>query len=231
MRRPNIIASVAQSVDGRIATITGASRYISGPETTTLAHEIRDHAEGILVGIGTVLRDDPELSCRLPGGTSPVRIILDARLRMPVDSRIVETAGSIPTILCTSREALHTRAEAVRNLRDRGLEIIETPVEGGNLEIEPLLETLLDHGVGTLFVEGGSRVLASFLAARAIDTMLFVMAPIVVGEGTPVFSPEEAHTATGGASAQPFAGISLETMGLMTLGSDLVWEVSLGYGG
>jgi diaminohydroxyphosphoribosylaminopyrimidine deaminase/5-amino-6-(5-phosphoribosylamino)uracil reductase len=229
MRRPNVIASVAQSVDGRIATITGASRYISGPETTTLAHEIRDHAEGILVGIGTVLRDDPELSCRLPGGTSPARIILDARLRMPVDSRIVETAGSIPTVLCTAPEALRTRAEVVRNLRDRGLAVIETPVEGRNLLLEPLLETLLDRGVGTLFVEGGSRVLASFLAARAIDTMLFVMAPIVMGEGTPVFSPEETPAATERAMGQPFADISLETVGLMTLGNDLVWEVSLGY--
>ncbi len=231
MRRPNVIASVAQSVDGRIATITGASRYISGPETTTLAHEIRDHADGILVGIGTVLRDDPELTCRLPGGTSPVRIILDTRLRMPMDSRIVQTAASIPTILCTSPEALQTRAEAAAELYDRGLEIMETPAAAEKLLITPLLETLFARGTGTLFVEGGSRVLASFLAARAIDTMLFVMAPIVMGEGTPVFTPETAHAATGRASAQPFADIPLETMGLMTLGNDLVWEVRLGYDG
>ncbi|MFW5786505.1 MAG: RibD family protein [bacterium] len=230
MPRPNVIAGVAQSVDGRIATITGASRYISGPETTTLAHEIRDHADAILVGIGTVLQDDPELSCRIPGGTSPTRVIMDGRLRIPAQSRIVETAGSIATVLYTSPEAGGNHPERVRELTDRGVQVLETPARAGKLVIEALLESLFQEGVRTLFVEGGSRVLTSFLAARAIDTMLFVIAPLIMGAGTPVLAPNEDTSTTPRASAYPFGEITLETMGMAPMGRDLVWEVRVGYG-
>ncbi|NBC28933.1 MAG: hypothetical protein GVY29_02950 [Spirochaetes bacterium] len=226
MLQPTVIASFAQSADGRIATKTGASRSISGEQTTTLAHQLRDYADAILVGIGTVLRDDPELTCRIPGGTSPLRVILDAHLRLPTDGKIAKTAGAVPTIVCTTRSGVAANSERSAELIAQGITLRELPEaprrqrhcgpDAGStcIDIPALLSALAEMGVETLFIEGGSTVLARFLAARAIDTLIVVMAPILIGAGTPSFAPGVLPKET-----------VLQTQGMLRMGRDLVWEV------
>jgi hypothetical protein len=101
--RPYVTLAFAQSIDGRIATITGESQWISGEETLSLSQEIRAASDAILVGVGTVIRDDPRLTCRLPGSPSPLRVILDGRLRVPLSSTILRTASEYPTVVFTGR--------------------------------------------------------------------------------------------------------------------------------
>jgi len=212
---PTVIASFAQTADGQIATAGGASRSISGPETLTLAHRIRDYADAILVGIGTVLQDDPELSCRLPGGSSPERIILDAGLRTPLDSRIVATARGIRTTVYTAPGARDERPAHAAALEDAGLVLREIPADSGYLSIPALLGELGNTGMRSLFVEGGSHVLRSFLAARAIDRILCVTAPLLMGRGTPVFADPGVRQGSDGDLPEM---IRLESRGRVQLG-------------
>lgn len=223
---PMVIASFAQTADGQIATAAGASRSISGSETLTLAHRLRDYADGILVGIGTVLRDDPELSCRIPGGSSPERVILDAGLRMPLDSRIVTTSRSIPTTLVTALDAPEERADHATALERAGLRLKTLPVESGYISIPALLRELGGAGMRSLFVEGGSHVLTSFLAARAIDRILLVTAPLLMGRGIPAFAGPTGPE--GSVPAMP-ERLRLKRRGRLQLGRDMVWEVAVEY--
>jgi riboflavin-specific deaminase-like protein len=224
-----VIASFAQSADGRIATRTGASRSISGAETTHLAHRLRDYADAILVGIGTVLQDDPELTCRIPGGTSPIRVIIDTHLRLPPECTIARTAHQVPTIIFAARGEPTAHPERSAALAAAGITIHElpTPPRAGDngaprsgIDVAALLHALSEQNINTLFVEGGSRVLAGFLAAKAIHTMIVVMAPFLIGSGTPSFAP----------GVLPDE-VTLETTDMFQIGRDLVWEVTPRYGG
>jgi riboflavin biosynthesis pyrimidine reductase len=200
---PRITVSYAQSLDGRIATSTGDSRWISCPRTLTLAHRLRRDHEVILVGIGTVLRDDPELSCRLKGSTrSPVRIILDSRLRLPPESKILRTADTYRTIVYTlersaRREASDTAVVDIMTgsaaadgsagrarLEKAGIEICEVePDSRGRVSVVKVVEDLAKQGFRSIFVEGGAAVITSFLRSGLVHRMVVVTAPVIVGRG------------------------------------------------
>ena len=214
--RPRVLLSFAQSLDGRIATITGDSRWISGDETLTLAHELRRDNESILVGIGTVLRDDPLLSCRLADARSPVRIILDSSLRLPLDSQIVQTARSERTLVFCTRNADPARREA---LERAGVEVHPGDTEAPGMDLRKMLRIVGGLGISSVFVEGGSAVITSFLAARLVDRMVVVIAPLIIGRGTD--SVGELHTR---AMAD---ALRLRPISVRNLGQDLVWEMEL----
>lgn len=197
--------SYAQSVDGRIATTTGDSRWISCARTLTLAHRLRRDHEVILVGIGTVLRDDPELSCRLGGNSrSPVRVILDSNLRLPADSTIVRTSKTYRTIAYTlgqhsapeagtaavvdviKAEGKSAGAAADRRavLEQAGIEVCEVQAdEKGRVSVEHVVADLADRGFGSIFVEGGAQVITSFLRKGLVHRMVVVTAPVIIGRG------------------------------------------------
>lgn len=178
---PRVTVSYAQSLDGRIATATGDSRYISCPATLRLAQRLRRDNEAILVGIGTVLRDDPELSCRLRGCASPLRVVLDSRLRLPPDSTIARTAERLPTIVFCAQGTVEERRE---RLEKRGLRVIALPADGqGRLPPREVLAALGREGVASVFVEGGGRVITSFLKDGLVNRMVVVVAPLLIGEG------------------------------------------------
>jgi riboflavin-specific deaminase-like protein len=184
-----VTISYAQSLDGRIATVTGDSKWISGEATLTLAHELRGASQAILVGIGTVLRDDPELTCRLPNCKSPTRIILDGSLRLPLDSKIARTADKIPTIIIARINAPGREAA----LRDKHIRIIIIPDTATAEQSERLtpsaawLARVLDElsrlGLDRVFVEGGAGIITSFLQAGLVDRLIVVTAPIIIGRG------------------------------------------------
>ena len=132
MMRPYVILNAAMTLDGKIATKTGSSN-ISGDEDLKRVHEIRKQCDAIMVGIGTVLADDPMLNCRLYKDADPVRIICDSRLRIPLDSQIVKTAHEIPTIVACNGFWAEKNPQIVRKLEDAGIEIIATPCKSENM--------------------------------------------------------------------------------------------------
>ncbi len=173
--RPYVILSAAMSIDGKIATRTGASR-LSSKRDLARVHRLRGSADAILVGRNTVAQDDPMLTVRLARGKNPTRIVLDPRAAMPPSSRIGATANSIPTIVAVTETAPKSRAE---RLAKRGLEVI---VCGrSRIDLGKLLSILARKGIRKLVVEGGGTTNWHFLAEDLADEILVTIAPFVVG--------------------------------------------------
>jgi riboflavin-specific deaminase-like protein len=185
---PRVTLSYAQSLDGRIATATGDSRWISGPATLRLAHRLRARNQALLVGIGTVLRDDPRLTCRLPGrrARSPARVVLDSGLRLPPDSRLARGAGELPTLVFTVAGGSDDPARASRRaaLEALGVRVVEGRADAaGRVELRWALGRLAALGYASLFVEGGAGVITSFLRQHLVHRLLVVVAPLLIGTG------------------------------------------------
>ncbi|NNM67287.1 MAG: RibD family protein [Spirochaetales bacterium] len=176
---PYVTVSYAQSLDGRIATSEGDSQWIGGPESLRLAHELRRDHDGILVGVGTVLRDDPLLTCRIPDGRNPIRIILDSTLRTPVSSRILSTTDQSPVWLLHGSSASPERREILAGTGCRFFELNSGEGQG----VDRILSLLKKNGVKSLFVEGGGATITSFLTARAVDCLTVITAPLLIGKG------------------------------------------------
>ncbi|WP_296171882.1 bifunctional diaminohydroxyphosphoribosylaminopyrimidine deaminase/5-amino-6-(5-phosphoribosylamino)uracil reductase RibD [uncultured Brevundimonas sp.] len=172
--RPRVTLKLATSLDGRIATASGESQWITGPEARQQGHRLRATHDAILVGVETVLADDPELTVRLPdyAGTHPLRVVLDSRLRTPATAKV---AGGNTLILTTA--APHAIGQA---------EVVAVAAGDGRPAIAAVLETLTARGVTSLLIEGGGRVAASFLTAGAVDAIEWFRAPVLLGgEGRP----------------------------------------------
>jgi 3,4-dihydroxy 2-butanone 4-phosphate synthase/GTP cyclohydrolase II len=182
--RPYVAVKYAQSLDGRIATSTGDSKWISGPDERRLAHALRAASDAVLIGIGTVITDNPLLTVRDVAGASPRRVVLDSTLRIPDSAQILET-GAGTTVITTERSAARRRDE----LRDRGVRVEVVPSGPDGIEIRRALAVLRDGGTTSLLVEGGSHVITSMLSARIVDRLIVGIAPVVIGEGTPAVGP------------------------------------------
>lgn len=182
--RPAITVSYAQSLDGSIAALPGEPLRLSGARALGLTHRLRARHDAILVGIGTVLADDPRLNVRLAAGRSPTPVVLDSRLRLPGTARLLRGDGRRPALVATTRGA---SAAAVRRLRAQGAEVIRFAAEEGRVPLRRLLRALARRGVRRLLVEGGGRVLTSLFAARLADAVVVTVAPRLVG-GEPVLT-------------------------------------------
>ncbi len=173
--RPWVIAKWAQTLDGRVATRTGASQWITGPTARRRVHRMRARVDAVLVGLGTVLADDPMLTARgvrrLRRGAA--RVVLDTEGRLPDDAALVRTAGETPTIVVTASDRVYP--DGVRALRvGRGL---------GGVDLAGALTRLAEeHGVASVLVEAGPRVLGSFLEAGLVDEAFVHVAPMVLGD-------------------------------------------------
>lgn len=171
-----ITLKIATSLDGRIGTSSGESQWITGPEARVQGHRLRARHDAVLVGVETVLADDPRLTVRLPDGESgpdPLRVVLDSRLRTPSFARLA-VAG---TLILTTREPIAVgEAEVVRVAGD----------SANRPTIDAVLETLARRGVSSLMIEGGGRVAACFVAAGVVDAIEWFRAPILLGgDGRP----------------------------------------------
>ncbi|MCS6976926.1 MAG: bifunctional diaminohydroxyphosphoribosylaminopyrimidine deaminase/5-amino-6-(5-phosphoribosylamino)uracil reductase RibD [Gemmatales bacterium] len=176
--RPYVIAKWAMSLDGRIATATGDSRWISGEESRRKAHEVRGRVDGILVGIGTVLADDPLLTARPPGPRTACRIILDSCLRLPLTSRLVQTVREAPVLVFHEPQA---DAESKRRLEAAGCECLPLRQWGRREAIGLILDELGRRRFTNILVEGGAEVLGSFVETRQVDELMVFVAPMIVG--------------------------------------------------
>lgn len=177
--RPFVVLKAAMSLDGKIATANGLSQWITGPRARQEGHRLRNSYDAILVGINTVLTDNPSLTCRLPegGGRDPVRIILDSMARTPLGARVITQGSSAPTIVAVSEQAPGDR---VRALLAEGVRVVPVPGSGGRVNIEALL-SILSKEITSVLVEGGARVHASALEAGIADKVLWFVAPKIMG--------------------------------------------------
>lgn len=209
--RPLVTLKTATTLDGYIATRTGESRWITGAAARARGHLMRARHDAIMVGVGTVAADDPDLTCRLPGlaSASPVRIIADGRLRTPLTARLVRTARECPTWILTVSGAEPTRVKA---FSDCGVEVIEVAADAlGNPAAGAILAALGQRGLTRLLVEGGGRLAASLMAENLIDWLCWFRAPLAIGgDGRPAIA---AYGIDHLDLARRFQRISLEELG------------------
>ncbi|RLB07963.1 MAG: bifunctional diaminohydroxyphosphoribosylaminopyrimidine deaminase/5-amino-6-(5-phosphoribosylamino)uracil reductase RibD [Deltaproteobacteria bacterium] len=176
---PFVTIKYAQTLDGRIATSLGESRWISSENSRKLAHRLRAQHDAILVGIGTVLADDPSLTVRWTKGKDPLRIVLDSRLRIPLNAQVLLEEGD--TLVVTTDQ--YDR-EKFAEIKKKGKEIlIAQRDKKGWVELQPLLKTLIKKDVSSILVEGGRKVITSFLKDNLANRMVIITAPLILGEG------------------------------------------------
>lgn len=174
---PYVAAKYAMTADGKIATRTGASQWITGEEARAHVHRLRNRYRAIMVGSETVLRDDPQLTCRMPGGRNPIRVICDRRLRIPLDSNLCRTAGEVETIVASSRPDPQKK----RALEEKGVRVLDLPCKGDGLDLHALMADLATREVDGILVEGGSRLLASLFEERLAQKLYCYLAPKLFG--------------------------------------------------
>ncbi|MGH6932517.1 MAG: bifunctional diaminohydroxyphosphoribosylaminopyrimidine deaminase/5-amino-6-(5-phosphoribosylamino)uracil reductase RibD [Dongiaceae bacterium] len=179
--RPLVTVKIASSLDGRIATSSGESRWITGPEARARVHGLRACHDALMVGTGTALTDDPALTCRLPGlaDRSPVRIVLDRQLRLPLSHHLIKDAAQHRTWMFTSQQAADSRYAA---LAAQGVEIIDVAAdETGMLSLPEIVNVLGARGITRLLVEPGAKLAASLLRADLVDRLVCFRAPMMLG--------------------------------------------------
>ena len=202
--RPRVTLKLATSLDGRIATASGESQWITGETARLEGHRLRAAHDAILVGVETVLQDDPELTARLPGRAvdQPLRVVLDSRLRTPTTAKVV----SADTLILT---AIDPHPIGVADVR-------QVDAEDGRPTVPAVLDALAKAGVTSILIEGGGQVAASFLRAGAVDRLEWFRAPILLGsEGRPCVA---ALALAKLADAPKFRRLSVEAVG------DDLWE-------
>ncbi|MGI8826428.1 MAG: RibD family protein [Chloroflexota bacterium] len=178
--RPLVTVHYAQTLDGRIATRTGQSQWISCNATLELAHRLRAEHQAVMVGVGTVLADNPRLTVRMVPGSSPLRIVCDSTLRLPLEAHVL-TDGAARTILATTPRAPSERCRAVSGL---GAEVIIVSQDTqGLVDMPELLLRLVKLGISSVLIEGGSRLVTSALRRRLIDRLVVCIAPKIMGAG------------------------------------------------
>ena len=183
-RRPFIQLKLALGSDDLIPAGTGANpTWITGPVARAHGHLLRAQADAILVGIETVLADDPSLTCRLPGlrETSPIRIVLDSKLRLPLHSQLIQTAHRWPVWLVHGEDVPREHLDAASQMQARTICVSCTP--SGRLDLACLAESLADEGITRLLVEGGPTVASAFLAADLVDELVVFQSDKAVGDG------------------------------------------------
>jgi diaminohydroxyphosphoribosylaminopyrimidine deaminase/5-amino-6-(5-phosphoribosylamino)uracil reductase len=173
-RRPFVILKVAMTLDGRIATADGSSRWITGEAARWEVHRLRSEVDAVLVGIGTVLADDPMLTARRPGMKNPIRIVVDPHLRIPLKAKLVTSVSEAPTLLVTTSSA---SSEKIRKLEKEGVQVMLLPHSKGKFSFEDLFERLGKGGVTSVLIEGGGTVNGTALRAGVVDKVIFYVAP------------------------------------------------------
>lgn len=208
----SVTLKLATSLDGRIATASGQSRWITGELSRQAVHRLRAEHDAVLVGAETALADDPELTVRLAGylGRQPARVVLDSRQRLPSEAKLVATAGQIPTYVVATSAPQPRLVEA-------GVRVLQVPAVGEDRpELKAVVEALSREGLKRLFVEGGGQVAASFLRCGLVDVIEWFRAPIVIGgEGRPAIG---ALAVAGLADAPHFRRTEVRELG------DDLWE-------
>jgi len=183
-RRPFVTLKLAATLDGKIASVTGDARWISGEDSRRTVHRLRNQMDAVIVGIGTVLADNPQLTCRIPGGRNPWRVVLDSRLRVPANAQVFRQRDPEKTIVVTGGRALQKK---IRLLEARGAKVWKFRLRGKKIPWPALLNRLAGLGITSALIEGGAVVAASAIKDKAVDKIvLFYAAKILGGDGRPM---------------------------------------------
>ena len=180
--KPFVTLKAAISLDGKVATRSGDSRWVSSQASRNYVHRLRQAMDAVMVGIGTVLKDDPLLTVRLPGGKKshqPLRVVVDSRLRIPLHSQLVRTARLYPTLIATTRAASSSRRKWLAQANVEVL-ILENDAQG-HVSLKALMKELARRGVVSVLLEGGSTLTASAVREEVVDRLLFFLAPKIIG--------------------------------------------------
>lgn len=183
MRRPFVTVKVAQTLDGKIAAEDSSSRWISCKESINFVHRLRADNDAVLVGVGTVLKDNPLLTVRYVKGKNPVRVVLDARLRTPLKSNIVKNKDA-RSIIFTKKSSSQIKK---KKLMHNGIEIETVPHSGDMLNIKYILNTLYKRGIRNVLIEGGTGIISSFVKNRLVDRFVIIISPKILGKGSSAF--------------------------------------------
>ena len=229
-KTPYVIMKYAMTADGKIATRTGASKWITGEEARMEVQRLRHRCMGIMAGIGTVLADDPMLNVRIEGGKSPVRIICDSSLRIPLDCRICRTAKEYPTIVACAADVLRdevrvdgsdgksAESNKRRELEALGIQVVRTSGCGGRVDLKELMEILGGQGIDSILLEGGGTLNDSALRAGIVREIQAFVAP-------KIFGGKEAKTPVAGIGAgNPDEAVPLTLGKISQIGEDLLLE-------
>ena len=217
---PWVAMKTAMTLDGKIATRTGDSKWITGAEARAYVHELRHRFMAILVGIGTAVADDPLLNCRIEGRgvRQPIRVVVDSNARLSLDSQLVKTAGEYRTIVAHTRFAPE---ESVKALRETGVEMLLCKEKEGLVDVRNLLELLGQSGIDSILLEGGGSLNYTFLSEGLADELYAFIAPKIVG-GMNAKTPVE------GAGMEKMAdAINLELENVLNIGHDVLLKLKV----
>lgn len=186
--RPLVMLKSAMTLDGKTATAIGDSQWISNSESRAFVHQVRNRIDAVMVGVGTVLRDDPSLTTRLAeGGRDAVRVIVDSHLRIAEHARVLTLESSAPTVIATTEAASYGK---IRRLRDQGARILVLPAHQGRVELAALLSALGEMDLQSVMLEGGAVLSGEFLREQLIDRVMIFVAPCLIGgdDGKGIFA-------------------------------------------
>jgi diaminohydroxyphosphoribosylaminopyrimidine deaminase/5-amino-6-(5-phosphoribosylamino)uracil reductase len=212
--KPYVALKYAMTADGKIATVAGASKWITGEEARNHAHGLRNRYAAILVGINTVLADNPMLNCRLEGGVNPLRIVLDSSLRIPAECQLVQTAREIPLLVVCGNASAEKKAQ----LEGLDVEVLPLPGLDGRPDLKALVSELGRRGIDSLLIEGGSQVHYSALKAGIVNHIYSYVAPKIFG-GARALGP-----VSGDGVEQVAEAFPLQVVGTQNLGDDILIE-------
>lgn len=232
---PFVTLKFAASLDGQIATQTGDSQWISGKPSLKLAHELRRDHDAVMVGIGTVLSDDPQLTVRLVDGPSPLRVVVDSRLRIPPTAKVLTAEDPSRTLIATTDLADTERIKEVESMGITVRTLPRAPASGRaafpldgdpnsatpelppvHVDLGALLKFLGDTGVGSILVEGGAGIITTLLASRKADRLVVAIAPKIIGRGIPAIGDLGVHRLSD--------AITFSSVKTRKLGNDIIFD-------
>lgn len=218
-KTPYIIAKWAMTLDGKIATRTGDSKWISSEESRKYAHQKRSVIDAIVVGLRTVLRDDPLLTCRIDGGRNPKRVVVDAVAELPLDSRLVQTVKDADVFVATTQSA---PPERIKKLEAAGCKIIELKEATEGVDVSSLIYALGKMNFTNVLIEGGGTLLGTFFDKKLVDRVMVFVAPHIVGGS-------EAKTPVMGDGVEKITdSLHLEDVTISRFGDDILIEGTIG---
>ncbi|WP_035445411.1 bifunctional diaminohydroxyphosphoribosylaminopyrimidine deaminase/5-amino-6-(5-phosphoribosylamino)uracil reductase RibD [Atopococcus tabaci] len=182
-RKPFVVLKAAMSLDGKVATRTGESKWISGEASRKQVHQTRSHLTGIMVGVNTVVTDNPQLTARFPGSKNPIRIVVDSHLRIPLEANVLQRQEEAPTIILTTHQA---HQEKAAHLIDKGVTLLPVAERQGRVDLQEAMTELGRRNIDSILLEGGATLNFSALEAGIVDKVQMYIAPkIIGGTGSP----------------------------------------------
>ena len=177
-KKPFVVVKAATSLDGKIATKTGDSKYITGREARKYVHKLRAELDGIMVGINTILKDDPQLTVRLVKGKDPIRIVVDSKLKIPLKAKVLKDPTKL--VIATTKKASKQR---MKKLHQMGANVLVIDTLKGRVDLQKLMKALGKLEITSIMLEGGATLNSSALSAGIVDKIMIFIAPSVIGSG------------------------------------------------